>query len=58
MACDFSVSVTCTFRVLYIFVAMEVGSRRILHCNITQHPTAEWTTQQFQEFLVLDHPYR
>jgi hypothetical protein len=37
---------------LYVFVAMEVGSRRILHCNVTQHPTAEWTTQQFREFLV------
>jgi transposase InsO family protein len=37
---------------------MEVGSRRILHANVTAHPTAEWTTQQFREFLVFDHPYR
>src|ERR1017187_5005275 len=36
---------------------MEVGSRRILHFNVTQHPTAEWTTQQFREFLAYDHPY-
>ena len=35
-----------------------VGSRRILHCNVTEHPTAEWTIQQFREFLALDHPYR
>ena len=37
---------------------MEIGSRRILHCNVTDHPTAEWTIQQFREFLVFDHPYR
>jgi putative transposase len=37
---------------------MEVGSRRILHCNATEHPAAEWTTQQFREFLAFDHPYR
>src|SRR5450432_1126478 len=36
---------------------MEIGSRRILYCNVTQHPTAEWTIQQFREFLAFDHPY-
>ena len=58
VACDFFVSVTATFRIVYVFVAMEVGSRRILHCNVTRHPTAEWTTQPSREFLVFDHPYR
>ena len=58
VACDFFVSVTASFRVLYVFVAMEVGSRRILHCNVTAHPTAEWTVQQFREFLAFDHQYR
>jgi putative transposase len=58
VACDFFVSVTATFRIVYVFVAMEIGSRRILHCNVTPHPSAEWTTQQFREFLAFDHPYR
>ena len=58
VACDFFVSVTATFRVVYVFVVMEIGSRRILHTNVTAHPTAEWTTQQFREFLAFDHPYR
>jgi transposase InsO family protein len=58
VACDFFTSVTATFRVLYVFVAMEVGTRRIVHFNVTDHPTAEWTIQQFREFLAFDHPYR
>ena len=56
VACDFFVSVTATFQILYVFVAM--GSRRLLHFNVTSHPTAEWTIQQFREFLAFDHPYR
>jgi putative transposase len=43
---------------VYVFVAMEVGSRRILHTNVTGRPTAEWTIQQFREFMAFDHPYR
>ena len=58
MACDFLAAVSATFRITYIFVAMEIGSRRILHCNVTEHPTAEWTTQQFREVLAEPHPYR
>ncbi len=46
VACDFFVSVTATFRVIYVFVAIEISSRRILHVNVTDHPTAEWTIQQ------------
>jgi transposase InsO family protein len=30
---------------------MEVGSRRILHSNVTAHPTADWTLQQFREAI-------
>ena len=58
VACDFLVSVTASFRIVYVFVAMEIGSRRVLHCNVTEHPTAEWTLQQFREFLAFEHPYR
>jgi hypothetical protein len=32
--------VTARFRVLYVFVIMEVGTRRIAHVNVSAHPTA------------------
>jgi hypothetical protein len=58
VACDFCVAVTATFRVLYVFVALEVGSRRLLHVNATAHPTAAWTLQQFREMLTEPYGYR
>ena len=58
VACDFFVTVTASFRVLYAFVIMEVGSRRILHVNVTDHPTAAWTAQQLREAIPYDHRYR
>ena len=58
VACDFFVVITATFRTLYVLVLMEVGTRRILHHNVTAHPTAEWTLQQFRETLPGDPAYR
>jgi putative transposase len=48
LACDFFEVVTATFRVVYVFVVLEVGSRRIRHWNVIEYPIAEWTTQQFR----------
>jgi len=36
VACDFLVAVTVRFQVLFVFLVMEVGSRRILHYNDTR----------------------
>jgi putative transposase len=58
LACDFFVCMTATFRLVYVFLVMEIGTRRILHWNLTEHPTAEWTTQQFRSLLPGDDPYR
>jgi transposase InsO family protein len=46
LACDFFTTVTVRFRVLYVFVVLDVGTRRIIHWNVTEHPTANWTIQQ------------
>ena len=37
IACDFATVVTAHFRILYVFVLMEVSTRRILHYNVTAH---------------------
>jgi putative transposase len=58
VACDFFVVVTASFRLLYVFVVLEQGTRRVLHWNVTDHPTADWTLQQFRETLSGDHSHR
>lgn len=58
VACDFCVAVTATFRILYVFVVIEHGSRRLVHVNVTGHPTAPWTLQQLREAIPSDHRYR
>ena len=58
LACDFFVTLTASFRVLYFFVVMEVRARRIPHFNATTHPTADWTLQQFREVITEEKAHR
>jgi len=58
VACDFCVVVTATFRLLSVFVLMEHATRRILHVNVTAHPTSSWAMQQLREAIPTDHTYR
>jgi putative transposase len=58
VACDFCTVVTATFRLLSVFVVMEHATRRILHADVTAHPTARWTLQQLREAMPSDHGYR
>jgi transposase InsO family protein len=57
-AMDFFTVPTLTFRVLYCFFVIEHGRRRILHFNVTQHPTSFWIVQQLREALPDSCPYR
>jgi putative transposase len=46
---DFFTVPTVTFRVLFVFVVLSHDRRRIVHFNVTAHPTAAWTAQQLRE---------
>ena len=58
LACDFCLAITASFRMLYVFVVIEHGTRRLVHCNVTAHPTAVWTLQQLREVAGIDHQYQ
>jgi hypothetical protein len=49
---------TLTFQVLYCFFVIEHQRRKILHFNVTRHPTAEWVVHQLREAFPQAGPYR
>src|SRR6202023_3352293 len=55
---DFFVVPTSTFRVLFVFVVLSHARRRVLHFQVTEHPSQEWTTQQMREAFPWDHGCR
>src|SRR5258708_36331258 len=48
-ACDFLPIIDITFRQLYAFFIIELGSRRVVHVGVTRHPTDAWVAQQLRE---------
>jgi len=54
VALDCFVVPTVTFRVLFVLVIPAHDRRRIVHFNITEHPTARWTAQQVVEAFPWD----
>jgi transposase InsO family protein len=53
-AMDFFTVPTLTFGVLYCFFVIAHDRRRILHCNVTKHPTSAWVIQQLREAFPYD----
>jgi putative transposase len=49
MAKDFFTVPTLTFQVLYGFLVIEHGRRRIVHFNVTDHPTGPWIVRLLRE---------
>jgi transposase InsO family protein len=51
---DFFTVPTATFRVLYVFFVLAHDRRRVLHFNVTETPSAQWTAQQIVEAFPED----
>jgi transposase InsO family protein len=51
---DFFVVPTATFRVLFVLVVLAHDRRRVVHFNVTEHPTVRWTAQQLVEAFPFD----
>ena len=58
IALDFFTAPTATFRILFVLVILSHDRRRIVHVNVTEHPTAAWTAQQLLEACGLDEEPR
>lgn len=56
-ALDFFTVPTVTFRLLYCFFVIDHGRRKILHFNVTAHPTADWVVQQLRETFSDSDPH-
>ena len=46
---DFFTVPTVTMKVLFVFIVLEHLRRKLLHFNVTEHPTGAWTAQQVVE---------
>lgn len=51
---DFFVVPTVRFKVLFVLVILAHHRRRIVHFNVTEHPTAQWTAQQIIDAFPWD----
>jgi len=51
---DYFVVPTLSFRILYVFLVLAHERRRVVHFNVTDHPTAEWTAAQLMQAFPWD----
>jgi len=52
---DFLPVTDLTFRPLYAFFMVALGTRRVVHVGVTRHPTDAWVAQQLREATPFDH---
>jgi len=52
-ACDFLPVIDLSFRSLFVFFIVDLGSRRVVHVGVTRHPTDARGVQQRREATVL-----
>ena len=58
IALNFLTVPTVTFRVLFVLVMLTHSRRRLVHFNVTEPPTAEWTARQLLEASAVEDPPR
>src|SRR5438046_7280428 len=58
IALDFFTVPTATFRVMFVLVVLSHDRRRLVHFNVTEHPTADWTGRQLIEACGLEEAPR
>jgi len=51
---DFFTVPTVSFCILYVFLVLSHERRRVIHFNVTSHPTAQWTAQQLLHAFPFD----
>jgi transposase InsO family protein len=51
---DFFTVPTAGLRVLFVLVVLAHHRRRVVHFNVTEHPTAHWTAQQIVDAFPYD----
>ena len=58
VALDFFVVPTVTHKVLFVLLILAHERRRVVHFNVTEHPTAQWTAQQVVDAFPWDEAPR
>ena len=58
VAFDFFTVPTVKFQLLYCFFVIEHARRKILHFDVTQHPSADWVVQQLRAAFPEAGSYR
>ena len=53
-AMDLFVVPTVNFTIVYVFFIIEHAQRKVLHFNVTEHPTSQWVMQQLREAFPFD----
>jgi putative transposase len=54
VALDFFTVPTVGFKVLFVLIVLARERRRVVHFNVTEHPTAQWTGQQLVDAFPWD----
>ena len=53
---DFFTVPTITMKVWFVFLVLEHRRRQVLHFNVTEHPSAAWTSQQIVKAFANQNP--